>query len=125
MPDFAHVPLETPFLETLSLVGIVSEGEEARRYLQLYAAQADRVLQDVRESVDSGETSADQAADFQQLLVDACAWILCHPVVAGNKYLERFSQGVTLAQARHELQQFSVFGLQFDVAQARRDATAL
>ena len=37
----------------------------------------------------------------QQLIVDACAWVMCHPIIAGNHYLERFSQGVTLAQARH------------------------
>ncbi len=49
---------------------------------------------------------------------------MCHPIVAGNRYLERFAKGVTLSQARHELQQFSVFAAQFDVAQAKLIANA-
>jgi hypothetical protein len=68
--------------------------------------------------------TAAAAADFTQLLVDACARVMCHPIVASNRYLARFAQGVTFAQARHELQQFSVFAAQFDVAQAKLVANA-
>jgi hypothetical protein len=49
---------------------------------------------------------------------------MCHPIVASNRYLERFAKGVTFAQARHEVQQFSVFAAQFDVAQAKLVANA-
>ena len=58
------------------------------------------------------------------MLASAAVRVLDHPVVAANRYLERFARGVNLAQARHELQQFSVFALQFDVALARLVANA-
>lgn len=119
-----HVPLETPSLELFATVGILSDRVAPPRHLQLFATQADQVLEKVRERTARGELRPEEAVGFQQVLVDACAWVLCHPIIAGNHYLERFSQGVTLAQARHELQQFSVFGLQFDVAQAKLVANA-
>src|SRR5262249_55454181 len=90
----------------------------------LYAEQTDRLLTKVRGLVDAGELSAEKADEFRELVVDASAFVLCHPIVAGNRYLERFAKGVTLAQGRHEIQQFSVFGLQFDVAQAKLVANA-
>ncbi|HVJ79679.1 MAG TPA: hypothetical protein VNC50_01305, partial [Planctomycetia bacterium] len=71
-----------------------------------------------------GELYAPRAVDFQQLLVDACARVMFHPIVATNNYLNRFREGVTLAQARHELQQFSVFAAQFNVAQGKLLANA-
>jgi hypothetical protein len=67
---------------------------------------------------------SEKATEFQQLLIDACARVMCHPIIADNKYLARFAQGITKAQARHELKQFSVFALQFDVAQAKLMANA-
>ncbi|HLJ12352.1 MAG TPA: hypothetical protein VKU82_14245, partial [Planctomycetaceae bacterium] len=93
-------------------------------HLQLFSAQADRVLQEVHGLVEKGEMTGESAAEFSRLLVDACEQVLCHPIVAGNRYLERFAQGVTYAQARHEVQQFSVFAAQFDVAQAKLVANA-
>jgi len=111
-------------LEFFSAVGIVDHVEDLPPHLTLFAAQADRVLGEVHEQVEQGRTSAERAADFAQLIVDACARVLCHPIVAGNRYLERFAQGVTFAQARHEVQQFSVFAAQFDVAQAKLVANA-
>lgn len=104
--------------------GILHENEEVPAHLQLFAAQADHALSKVRDLTDKGQMSQESAAGFAQLLVDACARVLCHPIVANNRYLERFSQGVTLAQARHEVQQFSVFAAHFDVAQAKLIANA-
>src|SRR5262249_48011701 len=89
-----------------------------------FAAQADRVLGEVHELVERGEMTAAAGADFAQLLVDACAHVMCHPIVASNRYLEGFSQGGTFAQARHEVQQFSAFAAQVDVGQAKLVANA-
>jgi heme oxygenase-like protein len=119
-----RVPLTASALETFVATEIVPDSQRVPRHLQLFAVQADRVLDEVRREVAAGKMSAEAAVEFQQLLVDACARVLCHPIVAGNLYLERFSQGVTFSQARHELQQFSVFAAQFDVAQAKLVANA-
>jgi hypothetical protein len=124
MSDVVRTSLEPPALDLFVNVGIVPDRAHVPDYLRLYAEQADRALAKVRQQVDSGEMNREKAAAFQQLIVDACARVLCHPIIASNRYLERFAQGVTLAQARHELQQFSVFALQFDVAQAKLIANA-
>lgn len=104
--------------------GIIEDRARVPTYLRLFAEQADRVQEKVAAMVASGRMTHQQAADFQDLIVAAAGWVMCHPIIASNKYLERFAQGVTLAQARHEIQQFSVFGLQFDVAQAKLVANA-
>lgn len=119
MRDTVEVPLVTSALEMFRRVGILSERETVPKHLRLFAQQADRVLENVRGLVQCNEMQIEQAHEFQQLIVDACAWVMCHPIIASNNYLERFGKGVTMAQARHEIQQFSVFGLQFDVAQAK------
>jgi hypothetical protein len=108
----------------LTAAGILPEHDEAPEHLALFCTQADGVLNQVHELVDRGEMTADSAGDFGQLIVDAAARVMCHPIVADNRYLARFAQGVTFAQARHELQQFSVFAAQFDVAQAQLVANA-
>jgi hypothetical protein len=72
----------------------------------------------------AGEMDAQACDAFRRLLVEACVRVLCHPIVANNLYLRRFARGVTFAQARHELQQFSVFAAHFDVAQAKLVANA-
>ena len=119
-----YIPLETNSLEMFRKVGILSEDESVPDHLKLFAKQADEVLSRVRSMLERHEFTEEQAHDFQQLLIDCCAWVMCHPIIAGNNYLKRFSQGVTFAQARREVQQFSVFGLQFDVAQAKLVANA-
>jgi hypothetical protein len=119
-----HASLETPALDLFVAVGIVTDRNAIPASLKLFAEQADRALARTRDRVAAGEMTRHKAAAFQQLIVDACAHVMCHPVVAGNRYLERFARGVLLAQARHELQQFSVFALQFDVAQAKLVANA-
>ncbi|HEX3659595.1 MAG TPA: hypothetical protein VHV55_27655 [Pirellulales bacterium] len=105
-------------------VGLVPADGRMPAHLQLFVAQADRVLGQVDALVQQGEMTPAAAVDFAQLIVDACARVLYHPIVASNRYLQRFARGVTLAQARHELQQFSVFAAQFDVAQAKLVANA-
>lgn len=118
------LPLDTPALELFTRAGIISEASQVPAYLKLFASQADQVLQKVHGLVPQGEISPDKASAFQQLIVEACSSVMCHPIIANNRYLARFAEGVTFAQARHELQQFSVFGLQFDVAQAKLVANA-
>lgn len=119
-----QVTLDQPMAEVFAAVGILANSKEIPPQLRLFVEQCDQAMEKVREMRGHDEMSAEQAAEFQQLLVDTAARVLCHPIVASNNYLERFSRGVTLAQARHELQQFSVFALQFDVAQAKLVANA-
>lgn len=121
----AHVAMPSA-LDLFDSAGILGDADHAHLppHLQLFVAQADRVLQDVHHLADEGEMSAEAAIAFGHLLADACETVILHPIVAGNRYLERFSKGVTFAQARHELQQFSVFAAQFDVAQAKLVANA-
>lgn len=110
--------------QLFAAAGIVPEHDEPPAHLSLFSAQADRVLHEVYELVGNGEMTGASAARFAQLIVDAAARVMCHPIVASNRYLARFAQGVTFAQARHEVQQFSVFAAQFDVAQAQLVANA-
>src|SRR5688572_10691844 len=119
-----RLPLATPIRDVFTKVGIIPAGNAIPPHLTLFVEQSERVMEEVRSLVGSGEMAADRAAACRQLLVDAGARILCHPIVASNNYLKRLAQGVTLAQARHELQQFSVFALQFDVAQPKLMANA-
>lgn len=118
-----NIPLSASMKDAFTKVGI-TPGGKVPPHLTLFLEQSERVMDDLRAKVGSGEVQADRAEAFRQLLVDAGARILCHPIVASNNYLKRFSQGVTVAQARHELQQFSVFALQFDVAQTKLMANA-
>ena len=124
MSTLALSASHTAALELFADVGLLTSSGEAPAHLLLYAEQADKALAAARELVDRGEMDGDSADEFAQVLVAACSRVLCHPIVAGNRYLARFSQGVTFAQARHELQQFSVFAAQFDVAQAKLVANA-
>lgn len=120
-PHLATFPLSR---HLLNAAGILPEHDETPEHLTLFTTQADAVLNQVYDLVERGELSATGAAEFAQLIVDAAARVLCHPIVATNRYLSRFARGVTFAQARHELQQFSVFAAQFDVAQAQLVANA-
>jgi hypothetical protein len=118
------VTLDVTTAELIEKVGIIKDRTKLPEHIKLFVAQADGVMDKVRAEVASGEMSADKAFAFLQMLVDCCARVMYHPVVASNHYLTRFAEGVTHAQARHELQQFSVFALQFDVAQAKLVANA-
>ena len=116
--------LNTPMAELYQQVGILAANEQVPAHLQLFVEQSEAVMDKVRASVKSGEMPAHRGPEFQQLLIDACTRILCHPIVASNNYLARFQNGVSMAQARFECQQFSVFALNFDVAQAKLVANA-
>ncbi|HHM12968.1 MAG TPA: hypothetical protein ENJ16_05395 [Planctomycetaceae bacterium] len=105
-------------------VGLLEGPGRLPAHLELFTEQADRILQQAREDVAEGKLTPEQFADFEQLLVDVAARVMSHPIIASNLYLKRFAEGVTEAQARHECQQFSVFALQFDVAQAKLVANA-
>lgn len=124
MQDTQRLSLDTPSLEMFRRFGLIKEDDTAPAHIRLFAEQADRVLLRVGELVEEEQMNRHAAREFQQLILDSCATIICHPIIASNLYLQRFSQGVTLAQARHEIQQFSVFGLQFDVAQTKLVANA-
>lgn len=103
---------------------VIPSDNEIPTHLTLFVEQADDALDDLRELIAIGELPRERGPEFQQLLIDCCAQVLCHPIVADNRYLRRFADGVTEAQARHECQQFSVFALNFDVAQAKLVANA-
>ncbi len=119
MSTCVQVPLETPAAELFRQVGVFGDLSQVPAHLSLFIEQAESALCRVRSMVVDGKLSQARGTEFQQLLVDVCGRVLCHPIVEGNPYLARFSQGVTESQARHECQQFSVFALQFDVAQAK------
>ena len=119
MTEQLHFPLETPAAALFSQVGILPPTGQIPAHLKLFIDQAGQVLDKVQHLVEGGELAPERGHEFQQLLVDACARVLCHPIVASNNYLRRFAEGVTEAQARHECQQFSIFATQFDVAQAK------
>ncbi|HHK41621.1 MAG TPA: hypothetical protein ENJ50_04300 [Planctomycetaceae bacterium] len=116
--------LQTGFGDLLGRVGILADPGSVPAHLSLFVEQADRAMAEVVELVAKGEWDEERGYAFQQLLLDVSARIMCHPIIASNLYLRRFAQGVTEAQARHECQQFSVFALQFDVAQAKLVANA-
>ncbi|MEK6235572.1 MAG: iron-containing redox enzyme family protein [Planctomycetales bacterium] len=124
MNDRPRVSLNTPMRELFVKLGMLSVGDTPPPHFSLFFSQADRIMDRVLDLWEHGEETWDRAAAFQQLLADVGARVMCHPIIAGNRYLRRFAEGVTVAQARHEVQQFSVFGLQFDVAQAKLVANA-
>ncbi len=124
MATTLSLPLDTSARELFVSAGVLEKDVAVPAHLELFVEQSDGVLGKVRDMIDAGELPAERGPEFQQLLVDACQRVLNHPIVADNRYLRRFAQGVSEAQARHECQQFSVFALQFDVAQAKLVANA-
>lgn len=104
--------------------GIFDADQPVPEHLKLYIEQCDDVMEKVKVNVAKGDMSLEKAVGFQSFLVEIGREVLNHPIIAKNAYLERFRQGVTLAQARHELQQFSVFAFQFNVSIAKMIANA-
>lgn len=104
--------------EMLAQVGIIEDARRVPAHLQVYVTQADRALREARKMVFEGVMDGKQELEFEALLVELGARVISHPIVKENRYLKRFAEGVTLTQARHELQQFSIFAHNFDVAQA-------
>ncbi len=122
-PQFS-TQLDRSVADLFTAVGLLESPTDPPAHLSLFIEQADRILAQAREEVREGHKTEAQLLQFQQLLVDVAARVLSHPIVASNLYLKRFAEGVTASQARHECQQFSVFALQFDVAQAKLVANA-
>lgn len=87
-------------------------------YLQGYLTQANQALSKAREMLVEGVLVSEQGFQLEFLLKEIADRVISHPIVRENRYLKRFAEGVTVAQARHELQQFSIFAHNFDVAQA-------
>jgi hypothetical protein len=104
--------------------GVFKSDAANPEHLNLYIEQCDDVMETVKTKVSAGEITPKQAANFQSFLVQIGKEVMNHPIIAQNAYLERFRQGVTPAQARHELQQFSVFAFQFNVSLAKMIANA-
>lgn len=124
MTPSTEPPLDTSMGTLYESAGIFSDSKNIPPHLSLFAEQAEVVMSKVRKKVEAGEMPERRGFEFRQLLIDACARILCHPIIESNNYLSRFEEGVNLAQARFECQQFSVFALNFDVAQAKLVANA-
>lgn len=113
------VSLDLSARTLLERAELFASGAEIPPHFQLFLQQADTILEQMQALVASGEWDASRGAEFQQLIIDIAARIMSHPIIASNNYLARFAGGVNKAQARHECQQFSIFALQFDVAQAK------
>src|SRR5258708_831322 len=86
-----RISLATPAQELFTRTGILAAGEPVPAYLDLFVKQAEQALARIREEVAAGALDSEKARDFQQLLVDACGRILCHPIIASNNYLRRFA----------------------------------
>lgn len=119
MSDTIRIPATAMASEILTGVGILPEDGNVPPHLQVFVGQADSILRKVQKAIAEGESTPQSGPEFQQLLVDITARVMSHPVIADNNYLRRFAEGITESQARHECTQFSVFALQFDVAQAK------
>jgi hypothetical protein len=111
--------LNTSATDFFAAAGIFPNDEEVPDFMHLFVDQVDQSLAKVRGLIAEGKMSEEKAREFRNLLLLVCVRVLLHPVIANNLYLRRFARGVTEAQARFELQQFSVFAHHFDVAQAQ------
>ena len=100
MTEHLHASLETPAAALFMQVGILHPGGEVPSHLKLFVEQADQVLDKVQRMIGAGELAAERGHEFQQLLVDACARVLCHPIVASNNYLRRFADEFSPPVAR-------------------------
>jgi len=124
MPLETYFSLNMPIAYPLREEGVIDSVNLLPDHLKLYISQADRKMVVVRDNVQKHQLSQEKAVDFYKLLVRAGRDILNHPIIANNQYLDRFSEGVTYEQARHEMQQFSIFAVHFNAAQAKLLANA-
>lgn len=111
--------LEMPAADLYAAAGVYDAQVGVPEHLKVFIEQSDDALAEVREQVATGKMSVKEANHFQALLTLVGERVLNHPIIADNQYLARFSDGVTKEQAKHELQQFSVFAFQFNVALAK------
>ena len=93
----------------------LSATENVPEHLRLFSQQSGKILKQVEDF---------RRTELQRLLERIETVVMNHPIIADNRYLRRFSQGVTVSQARHEIQQFSVFAIHFDIAAAKLVANA-
>jgi hypothetical protein len=87
--------------------------------IDLFSTQTDIVLTKLKQWVEDGRMTSDDESAFGDLLHRLRKEIIGHPIVSNNIYLKRFAEGVTYAQAQHEIQQFSIFAHRFDIAQGQ------
>lgn len=87
--------------------------------LSLFSTQTEIVLARLKQWVDDGRMTEEDARAFRDILQKLRIQVIGHPIVSNNIYLKRFAEGVTYPQARHELQQFSIFAHRFDIAQGQ------
>lgn len=100
--------------------GVFNLSQPVPHHLDLYIEQSESAMSKVRHMVESDEITLEQGLKFQALLQKIGLRIINHPIISNNRYLARFGEGkLTQAQARHEAQQFSVFAIQFNAAQAQ------
>ncbi len=100
-------------------------GEDATvPHRRLFKQQVQQIMEHALEEVHKETMSLKEAESFFVLLQEIDRRIMNCPAIAANNYLCRFSRGVNFSQARHELQQFSVFAIHFDIAQAKLVANA-
>jgi hypothetical protein len=85
--------------------------------LRLFSTQSVKALTRLKKSINEGRMTKKDEHKFEALLLAIRTQIIGHPIVSNNVYLRRFGKGVTFLQARHEIQQFSIFAHRFDVAQ--------
>lgn len=85
--------------------------------LRLFSTQSVKALTRLKRSVSEGRMTEKDEHKFEALLLAIRTQIIGHPIVSNNVYLRRFAKGVKFSQARHEIQQFSIFAHRFDIAQ--------
>jgi hypothetical protein len=113
------VSCETSTVSLFDRGGLLPEAEKVPGHFLMFFDQSDQAIRKLRRRVKTGRTTEEQEEGFQQLLVRIGKEVINHPVIADNRFLRRFSQGVTFNQAQHKLQQFSIFAHTFDVAQSQ------
>src|SRR5262249_28582438 len=111
-------------LDLFVVAGIPASHDNEPPHLGVVAPPAGRVPGGSHELVERGEKTGPAGRRLPHCLGHSRARAMCPPSAPRTRYLERFAKGVTFAQARHEVQQFSVFAAQFDVAQAKLVANA-
>jgi pyrroloquinoline quinone (PQQ) biosynthesis protein C len=119
MNQLNDIPLNGSAKDLFVAGGVFASDEEIPDFMRLFVSQADQSLSKMNALVSVGKMKPEKGVEFQRLLILICTRILMHPIIANNVYLRRFARGVTEAQARFELQQFSIFAHNFDVAQAQ------
>jgi hypothetical protein len=86
---------------------------------RLFKTQSDKAITKLKKWIKEGRMTNKDEREFNALLLKIRTQIIGHPIISNNIYLRRFAEGVTFSQARHEIQQFSIFAHRFDIAQGQ------